>query len=38
MLTYGVLGTAIVLLSMMAQPNPWLRIPFLEDVLHFTVR
>ncbi|GHD51781.1 hypothetical protein GCM10010317_032790 [Streptomyces mirabilis] len=38
MLTYGVLGVAIVLLSLMAQPNPWLVIPFLDDTLHFTVR
>ncbi|MFJ4619229.1 DUF3017 domain-containing protein [Streptomyces sp. NPDC088812] len=35
--TYGVLGAAIVLLAMMAQPNPWLQIPFLKDTLHFTV-
>ncbi|MGP3999947.1 DUF3017 domain-containing protein [Streptomyces sp. 8N706] len=38
MLTYGGLGTAIVLLAMMAQPDPWLDIPWLEDVVHFTVR
>ncbi|MEU6220371.1 DUF3017 domain-containing protein [Streptomyces sp. NPDC047022] len=38
MLTYGVLGLAIVLLAMMAQPHPWLEIPFLDDTLHFTVR
>ncbi|MFK0026594.1 DUF3017 domain-containing protein [Streptomyces sp. NPDC090798] len=38
MVTYGVLGVAIVLLSLMAQPNPWLVIPFLDDTLHFTVR
>ncbi|MFF4956657.1 DUF3017 domain-containing protein [Streptomyces sp. NPDC001222] len=38
MVTYGVLGLAIVLLAMMAQPNPWLEIPFLDDTLHFTVR
>ncbi|GAA2327198.1 DUF3017 domain-containing protein [Streptomyces kunmingensis] len=38
MLTYGILGLAIVLLSMMAQPDPWLKIPFLQDTLHFTVR
>ncbi|XES00758.1 DUF3017 domain-containing protein [Streptomyces sp. S1D4-11] len=38
MLTYGVLGVAIVLLSLMAQPHPWLVIPFLDDTLHFTVR
>ncbi|MFI2430462.1 DUF3017 domain-containing protein [Streptomyces sp. NPDC018693] len=35
--TYGVLGTVIVLLAMMAQPDPWLKIPFLKDTLHFTV-
>lgn len=35
--TYGVLGTAIVLLAMMVQPDPWLVIPFLKDTLHFTV-
>ncbi|MEU7131888.1 DUF3017 domain-containing protein [Streptomyces sp. NPDC046261] len=38
MFTYGGLGLAIVLLALMAQPNPWLRIPFLDDVLHFTVQ
>ncbi|MER5948792.1 DUF3017 domain-containing protein [Streptomyces sp. NPDC001904] len=38
MLTYGLLGLVIVLLAMMAQPDPWLRIPFLQDTLHFTVR
>ncbi|MFF4210537.1 DUF3017 domain-containing protein [Streptomyces sp. NPDC001796] len=38
MITYGVLGLAIVLLAMMAQPHPWLEIPFLDDTLHFTVR
>ena len=37
-LTYGVLGAVIVLLSLMVQPDPWLEIPFLEDVVHFTVR
>ena len=35
--TYGVLGAAIALLAMMAQPDPWLVIPFLKDTLHFTV-
>lgn len=35
--TYGVLGTAIVMLAMMVQPDPWLVIPFLKDTLHFTV-
>ncbi|MGV9241742.1 DUF3017 domain-containing protein, partial [Streptomyces nigra] len=34
---YGVLGGAIVLLALMAQPNPVLTIPFLNDALHFTV-
>ncbi|MFI1072513.1 DUF3017 domain-containing protein [Streptomyces puniciscabiei] len=35
--TYGVLGLAIVLLAMMAQPKPWLEIPFLKDLLHVTI-
>ncbi|MEU9628124.1 DUF3017 domain-containing protein [Streptomyces luteogriseus] len=35
--TYGLLGTVIVLLALMAQPSPWLQIPFLKDTLHFTV-
>ncbi|MGK5731652.1 DUF3017 domain-containing protein [Streptomyces sp. URMC 124] len=37
MITYGGLGAAILLLSLMAQPHPWLKVPFLEDILHFTV-
>ncbi len=37
MITYGVMGGLIVLLALMVQPGPWLRIPFLEDVLHLTV-
>ncbi|NGO71818.1 DUF3017 domain-containing protein [Streptomyces boncukensis] len=36
--TYGVLGAGIVLLAMMAQPSPWLTVPFLEDVVRFSVR
>lgn len=36
--TYGILGVVIVLLALMAQPRPWLEIPFLDDVLHYTVR
>ncbi|MBD0745485.1 hypothetical protein BG418_27995 [Streptomyces sp. CBMA152] len=36
--TYGVLGTLIVLLALVAQPRPWLDIPFLEDAVRFTVR
>ncbi|MEV0240501.1 DUF3017 domain-containing protein [Streptomyces sp. NPDC050674] len=35
--TYSVLGLVIVLLALMAQPNPLLQIPFLKDTLHFTV-
>jgi hypothetical protein len=37
-ITYGVLGTAILLLGLMAQPDPVIRIPFLEDIIHFSVR
>ncbi|MEU9862569.1 DUF3017 domain-containing protein [Streptomyces sp. NPDC047971] len=37
MVTYGVMGGLIVLLALMVQPNPWLRIPFLEEILHLTV-
>ncbi|MFC7918936.1 DUF3017 domain-containing protein [Streptomyces cinereoruber] len=37
MITYGVMGGLIVLLVLMVQPKPWLRIPFLEDILHLTV-
>ncbi|WP_330461930.1 DUF3017 domain-containing protein [Streptomyces sp. NBC_00820] len=35
--TYGVLGLAIVLLALSAQPNPLLEIPFLKGILHFTL-
>ncbi|MER6569111.1 DUF3017 domain-containing protein [Streptomyces sp. NPDC001093] len=35
--TYGVLGLAIVLLAMMAQPRPWIVVPFLKDLLHVTL-
>ncbi|MGW1028055.1 DUF3017 domain-containing protein [Streptomyces sp. NPDC002577] len=37
MVTYGVLGVAIVLLALMVQPHPVLEIPFLDETLHFTV-
>lgn len=37
MVTYGLLGSVIVLLALMVQPDPWLQIPFLKDTLHFTV-
>ncbi|MFB8211575.1 DUF3017 domain-containing protein [Streptomyces sp. NPDC056010] len=38
LVTYGLLGVLIVLLALVAQPEPWLDIPFLEDAVHFTVR
>ncbi|MFJ8749840.1 DUF3017 domain-containing protein [Streptomyces sp. NPDC102441] len=38
LVTYGLMGTLIVLLALMAQPSPWLRAPFLQDVVHFTIR
>ncbi len=38
MITCAGLGLVIVLLAMMAQPDPWLKLPFLQDTLHFTVR
>ena len=38
MVTYAVLGVAILMLSMMAQPRPWITIPFLNDIVHFSVR
>ncbi|MEV0847961.1 DUF3017 domain-containing protein [Streptomyces sp. NPDC049954] len=37
MVTYGGLGLVIVLLALMVQPKPWLVIPFLDEVLHFTI-
>ncbi|WP_406453886.1 DUF3017 domain-containing protein [Streptomyces sp. NBC_00876] len=38
LVTYGLLGVLIVMLSLMAQPKPWLDIPILEDAVHFTIR
>ncbi|MFD9545481.1 DUF3017 domain-containing protein [Streptomyces sp. NPDC060022] len=38
LVTYGLMGTLIVLLALMAQPEPWLDVPILEDVVHFTIR
>ncbi|MFF3017181.1 DUF3017 domain-containing protein [Streptomyces sp. NPDC057939] len=38
MVTYGLLGVAITLLAMVIEPQPWLRIPFLETAVRFTVR
>jgi len=37
-ITYGVLGLAIVLMALMVQPDPVIQIPFLEDVIHFSVK
>ncbi|MEU9672390.1 MULTISPECIES: DUF3017 domain-containing protein [Streptomyces] len=38
LVTYGVMGTLIVLLALVAQPEPWLDVPILEDAVRFTVR
>ncbi|GGZ19179.1 hypothetical protein GCM10010387_09840 [Streptomyces inusitatus] len=38
LLTYGLLGVVITLLAMLAQPDPWLDLPFLEDLVRFTFR
>ncbi|MEU9064885.1 DUF3017 domain-containing protein [Streptomyces sp. NPDC048430] len=38
LVTYGLMGALIVLLALMEQPRPWLRVPFLQDVVHFTIR
>ncbi|WP_405665072.1 DUF3017 domain-containing protein [Streptomyces sp. NBC_01166] len=38
LVTYGLMGALIVLLALMEQPGPWLRVPFLQDVVHFTIR
>ncbi|MEV7399459.1 DUF3017 domain-containing protein [Streptomyces sp. NPDC091267] len=38
LVTYGLLGVLIVMLSLMAQPKPWLDVPFLENAVHFTIR
>lgn len=38
MVTYGLLGVAIVLLALVMEPNPVLDIPFLETAVRFTVR
>lgn len=36
-LTYGLLGFAITMLALMAQPNPVVTIPFLDDIVHFVI-
>ncbi|MER8085290.1 DUF3017 domain-containing protein [Streptomyces sp. NPDC058316] len=38
LVTYGLLGFLIVMLALVAQPKPWLDMPFLEDAVHFTIR
>ncbi|MEU0145441.1 DUF3017 domain-containing protein [Streptomyces sp. NPDC006288] len=38
LVTYGLMGTLLVLLALMAQPRPWLNVPILQDVVHFTIR
>lgn len=38
MITYGVLGFAITMLAMLAQPDPWISLPFLKDIMRFFVR
>ncbi|MEU2094499.1 DUF3017 domain-containing protein [Streptomyces globisporus] len=38
LVTYGVMGTLIVLLALVAQPKPWLDVPILEDAVRFTIR
>ncbi|MET9655850.1 DUF3017 domain-containing protein [Streptomyces sp. NPDC006510] len=38
LVTYGLLGFLIVMLALVAQPKPWLDIPFLEQLVHFTIR
>lgn len=38
MVTYGLLGVAITLLALVAEPKPWVHLPFLENAVRFTVR
>ncbi|MEW2489435.1 DUF3017 domain-containing protein [Streptomyces sp. NPDC048411] len=38
LVTYGLLGVLIVMLALVAQPKPWLDLPFLEHVVRFTIR
>ncbi len=38
LITYAVPGMAIVILTLMAQPNPILHLPFLDHVMRFAVR
>ena len=38
LITYAVPGTAIVVLTLMAQPDPILNLPFLDHIMRFAVR
>ncbi|MDI5971354.1 DUF3017 domain-containing protein [Streptomyces sp. SL13] len=38
LITYGVPGAAIVILTLMAQPDPLLHLPFLDHIMRFAVR
>lgn len=38
LITYAVPGAAIVLLTLMAQPDPLLHLPFLDHIMRFAVR
>ncbi|AEW96071.1 MULTISPECIES: DUF3017 domain-containing protein [Streptomycetaceae] len=38
LITYGVLGVAVVLLALMAPPRPIVHIPLLDDIVRFAVR
>lgn len=38
LVTYGLMGTLIVLLALVAQPRPWLDVPILENAVRFTIR
>ncbi|MFI5725771.1 DUF3017 domain-containing protein [Streptomyces cyaneofuscatus] len=38
LVTYGLMGSLIVLLALVAQPQPWLDVPILENAVRFTIR
>ncbi len=38
LVTYGLMGTLIVLLALVAQPYPWLDVPVLEKAVRFAIR
>jgi Protein of unknown function (DUF3017) len=38
LITYGVVGVAIIILTLMAQPDPILHLPFLDHIMRFAVR